>query len=99
MPIEHFAVKRVRRAAKNHPRAGLQFLARVHERIPQVVLEPGQQQALHRAAAGIARAQQSRRKDFGVVQHHQIARAKKIRKVRDGCVPNLARLSVEHQEA
>ena len=46
-----------------------------------------------------ARAQQSRGKDFGVVHHHQIAWAKKIRKVRDGCVPNLARLSVEHEEA
>jgi hypothetical protein len=70
----------------------------MHQGIPPFAVEPGQQQALDRAAGGYAMAEQSGRKYAGVVDDEQIARPQQIRQIGDASVPKLMTLAVDQQE-
>ena len=58
-----------------------------------------QQQALDRAAARHAVAEQPRREDAGVVDDEQVAAAKEASDVGDACVLDLARRTMQDQQA
>ena len=78
MAIEHFAQERVGRVAEHHPGARLQLLARMHQRVPPIILELRQQKTFHGAAARRPMAKEARRKHSGVVDHEEIALAEEL---------------------
>ena len=71
---EHLGDEDVRRLAESRMRARLHLLARMHQRVPGVGVDLSKQQALDRAAAGIATTDQARGDDTRVVDDEQIAR-------------------------
>ena len=92
------------RSIEAHLGAGLQLLAGMHQRIAlhgTVAAGGGQrqQQALDRSAARHAAAEQTRREDAGVVDDEQIAAAKEASDVGDACVLDLARRTMQDQQA
>jgi hypothetical protein len=87
MALDDLRVQHVPAAAKHHLCAGLQLLSGMHERFPAAFsLKIRKEQALNRAAGRIARADQSRWKDFRVVNDEQITLAEELCKPRDAGV-------------
>ena len=95
--LEHLAVQR-RGAFEHDARSNPQLLPRVHQRLPAIVLEMPDQQALDRAAAGHAPAEKPRRDDARVVDDEQIARRQQVRKRRDRRMIDSAGHAVESHE-
>ena len=75
--------RRPRGILEDHPRAGLELLSRMHERVPLVRARLLEQQALDGAAARIAAAEQPRRKHARVVGDHQVAGRQQLRQIAD----------------
>jgi hypothetical protein len=96
--FQHLAMKLTPLSLEPHARTDPQLLPRMHQGIPPFAVEPGQQQALDRAAGGYAMAEQSGRKYAGVVDDEQIARPQQIRQIGDASVPKLMTLAVDQQE-
>ena len=102
--FEHLRHQRAARSIEAHLGARLQLLAGMHQRIAlhgTVAAGGGQrqQQALDRSAARHAAAEQTRREDAGVVDDEQIAAAKEASDVGDACVLDLARRTMQDQQA
>ena len=79
--LGHFSMDRDD-ALEDHPRAGFQLLARMHERFPPLSRlvfatagrqRPPDQQTLDRSAARHAPSEQAGGKDPGVVDHDEVA--------------------------
>ena len=73
--------RRARGIVEHHPRAGLQLLAGMHERVPVRVVHALEQQTLDRAAARVAAPDQPRRKHARVVDDEQVAGAEQLRQI------------------
>ena len=98
-PFLHLAFKRAAGPAESRPRPRLELLARVHERLPAVLVETRDQQALDRTAARHPVAQQARRKHPRVVDDQQVARAEKRGQVADRRLRGRAGGSIEGEQA
>jgi hypothetical protein len=102
-PLEHLGPKRdTGRPAgilEYQARAGLQFLAGVHERVPVPVVHPFEQHALGRAAARVAAAEQPRGKHPRVVDDEKIAGREQVRQIANARLVPRARVAVDNEEA
>lgn len=87
--IQHFGLERDTVAFEPNECAGLQLLARMHQRIPPIITDMSEEQALDDAAARHAMTQQPRREHSGIVEDQQITTAKKV--------PDMLELSVNHR--
>src|SRR6185369_5516686 len=91
-----------------HDRAGLQFLARMHERRPYLrgsrILDRDrilalEEQTLDGSAARNALTEQPRGKHAGVVHDDKVGRLEELRKLAHGRVPDRAAPALEHEQA
>jgi hypothetical protein len=71
--LQNFAVEHVPCIAEDHFRARLKLLTRMYERVPFLIFEITEKQAFNRAAARNARAEQTGRKHFRIVDDEEIA--------------------------
>jgi hypothetical protein len=79
--------------------AGLHLLARVHQRLPTVVVQPPQQQALDLPAGGVAMADQARRHDARVVQREKVAGSEQVGQVGNHAVGPRAPRAIDDEQA
>src|SRR5690606_13628274 len=86
---------------EHEPRARLELLSRVHERLPAPVIEALEEQAFGRAAAWIAPADEPRRKNPGVVADDAVTGLEERRQVvhRDLAKRRIATRDQQHARA
>ena len=80
-------------------RTRLQFLSRVHKRIPLVVIHAFEQQALGGAAAGIAAADESRWKHARVIGHDAVPWMQQVGQVPDAALEKRPRRAIDDEQA
>ena len=98
MAIQNFAVQHLPRALEDHFRSGLKLLTRMHERIPFLIFEVREEQAFDGAAARHARAEQTSRKHFRIVDDEQIALAEVLRQAGHMCVRQMPGAFIENEQ-
>ncbi len=87
--------RRLERESGSH----LELLSGMHERVPQPLVEPLEQQNLDPPAAGYAVSREPRGKDLAVVDDDEVSRAKPVREVLDRLVREHTGRPFEHQHA
>ena len=96
--IQNFAVQHVPRALEDHFRSGSKLLTRMHERIPFLVFEVRKEQTFDGAAAWDARAEQTSRKHFRIVDDEKIALAEVVGQAGHMCVRQIPGAFVENEQ-
>ena len=96
--LEHLALNCAAAPLEDDAPSGTQLLAGMHQRLPALLVQASEQQALDSAPAGHPPAQQARRKHLRVVHDEKIPRCQVPRKVADRGMRGGAAVPVEDQE-
>jgi hypothetical protein len=97
--IENLAAQRMTGALENEPRALVQSLAWVHEALPDIRVEPSNEQTFGGAAARQSFTKKSRRKNLAVVDHEKIATAKQRRQIPKSMMRNATADAVQDEQS
>ena len=85
-------------ALEQHARAHPQLLPRVHQRLPALVVEPAQQQALDGTAGRHPMTEHSSGENAGFVDDEKVARNQQIGQIDNASICELRAGAVDHQE-
>lgn len=98
--LEHLDAELVRTRCEHGSSARVQLLSRVHQRLPPVIAQAANEQALHGPATRVAVAKQAGREDARVVDHQEVGGSQELREIADGRMgANGTRGSVEDEQS